>query len=81
MKIFYKARAAANGGRSGLSSLDDGSLSIGLAAPGCGKEGANPEQLFAPGYAACFDNAIKHVAGQMKLPLTAIDVRLHLSIA
>jgi osmotically inducible protein OsmC len=39
--------------------------------PGTGKVGANPEQLFALGYAACFDNALKHLAGLQKLPLAA----------
>ena len=62
MKIFYKTRATASGGRSGTTALDDGSLSIELAPPGSGKAGANPEQLFALGYAACFGNAIKYLA-------------------
>ena len=71
MKIFYKTRATANGGRSGRTSLDDGSLTLDLAVPGGDKAGANPEQLFALGYAACFDNALKHIAGLQKLPLAA----------
>jgi osmotically inducible protein OsmC len=69
MKIFYKTRATATGGRSGHAALDDGSLAFDLAAPGTGQSGANPEQLFAIGYAACFDNAIKHVAEKEKLAL------------
>lgn len=69
MKIFYKARATAIGGRTGHAALDDGSLAFDLAAPGTGKLGVNPEQLFAIGYAACFDNAIKHVAEKQKLSL------------
>ena len=71
MKIFYKTRATANGGRTGTTTLDDGSLNIELAMPGSGKPGANPEQLFALGYAACFDNALKHLAGLQKLPLAS----------
>ncbi|MBQ1782024.1 MAG: organic hydroperoxide resistance protein [Gammaproteobacteria bacterium] len=71
MKILYKTRATAIGGRSGNTMLDDGSLSLDLAMPGTGKAGANPEQLFALGYAACFDNALKHVAERMKLPLAS----------
>ncbi|MBS1208343.1 MAG: hypothetical protein H6R19_741 [Proteobacteria bacterium] len=71
MKIFYKTRATASGGRSGATSLDDGSLTIELAMPGSGKTGANPEQLFALGYAACFDNALKHIATSTKLPLAS----------
>lgn len=71
MKIFYKTRATANGGRTGATALDDGSLRIELAMPGSGKIGANPEQLFALGYAACFDNALKHLASLQKLPLAS----------
>lgn len=65
MKIFYKTRAT--GGRSGSTALDDGSLALELATPGSGKAGVNPEQLFALGYAACFDNALKYVITQQRL--------------
>jgi|SRR5579859_5523667 len=58
MKMIYKTRATASGGRSGRSALDDGSLALDMAVPGSGKPGANPEQLFSIGYAACFDNAL-----------------------
>ncbi|MBC9247398.1 organic hydroperoxide resistance protein [Paracoccus sp. 11-3] len=67
MKIFYKTRATATGGRSGHAELDDGSLGFDLAQPGSDKTGTNPEQLFALGYAACFDSALSMVAKQMKL--------------
>ena len=70
MKIFYKTRATATGGRAGRTALDDGGLALDLAVPGSGKPGANPEQLFALGYAACFDNALVGVAKQMNLPIT-----------
>ncbi|WP_242915582.1 MULTISPECIES: organic hydroperoxide resistance protein [Brevundimonas] len=71
MKIFYKTRATATGGRSGHTALDDGGLSFDLARPGTGEVGANPEQLFALGYAACFDSALSMIAGQMKLEVTS----------
>ena len=35
--------------------------------PGSGKAGVNPEQLFAMGYAACFDNALPVAAKQLGL--------------
>ena len=70
MKIFYKTRATATGGRSGRTALDDGSLALDLATPGSGKTGANPEQLFAMGYAACFDNALPVAAKQLGLAPT-----------
>ena len=71
MKIFYKTRATATGGRSGHTALDDGGLAFDLARPGTGDVGANPEQLFALGYAACFDSALSMVAGQMRLEVTS----------
>ena len=67
MKIFYKTRATATGGRAGRTALDDGSLGFDLALPGSNKAGANPEQLFALGYAACFDNALPVAAKQLQL--------------
>ena len=66
MKIIYTTRATATGGRSGRAQLDDGSLGFDLAMPGSGKAGANPEQLFAIGYAACFDSALALTAQRMK---------------
>lgn len=71
MKIFYKTRATATGGRSGHTALDDGSLAFDLARPGTGDTGTNPEQLFALGYAACFDSALSMVAQQMKLQVSS----------
>lgn len=67
MKIFYSTRATATGGRTGRTALDDGTLALDLASPGTDKTGANPEQLFAMGYAACFDSALQGVAQKMKL--------------
>lgn len=71
MKIFYKTRATATGGRSGHTALDDGSHAFDLVRPGTGGSGTNPEQLFALGYAACFDSALSMVAQQMKLQVTS----------
>ena len=34
MKIFYKTRATATGGRAGRTQLDDGTLALDLAVPG-----------------------------------------------
>lgn len=69
MKIFYKTRATSVGGRDGHVSLDDGSFGLDLVSfkNESGKTGANPEQLFAMGYAACFDNALLHIIQQQKL--------------
>ncbi len=67
MTILYTATATASGGRDGAARSDDGVLDVALSTPkglgGPGKAGAtNPEQLFAAGYAACFDSALRFVA-------------------
>lgn len=64
MSHLYKTRVHAHGGRSGAIKSEDGILDMPLALPKelGGKGGAtNPEQLFAAGYAACFENAVIHV--------------------
>lgn len=62
MKIFY--HTSATGGRDGRTQVDDGSIGFDLVGfqNESGKVGTNPEQLFAMGYAACFDSAMNHVA-------------------
>ena len=64
MSYLYTTRVNAYGGRSGTIKSEDGILDMPLAMPTelGGKGGAtNPEQLFAAGYAACFENAVIHV--------------------
>jgi lipoyl-dependent peroxiredoxin len=61
IKPLYTARATATGGRSGHAVSDDGVLDLDLKPPAemGGPGGAtNPEQLFAAGYAACFQSAL-----------------------
>lgn len=74
--MIYSTSAHANGGRQGTTSLDDGSLSLALATPGTADLGHNPEQLFAMGYAACFDNAVKLTAKRLKLPLESSETHV-----
>lgn len=64
MKTLYSTTVTAIGGRNGHVKSEDGILEMSLAMPTSlgGKGGAsNPEQLFAAGYAACFENAVIHV--------------------
>jgi len=72
-KVVYTAHATATGGRNGYAKSSDGALDVKLTAPtemgGSGAEGANPEQLFAAGYAACFIGAMQYVAQQQKIDL------------
>lgn len=64
MSHVYTTKVTAIGGRSGTVRSEDGILDLPLAMPKeLGGEGGatNPEQLFAAGYAACFENAVIHV--------------------
>ncbi|UEM24227.1 organic hydroperoxide resistance protein (plasmid) [Skermanella mucosa] len=73
MNILYRTAATATGGRTGRAATTDGAFSVALVTPkelgGAGGEGANPEQLFASGYAACFLGALKVVAGKRKVKI------------
>lgn len=84
MKAMYTAVATAHGGREGQVESDDGALALTLATPkamgGAGKAGTNPEQLFAAGYAACFQSAMLFVAGQQKIDASGSTVTGHVSI-
>ncbi|MCH8686141.1 organic hydroperoxide resistance protein [Pedomonas mirosovicensis] len=66
MKTLYETRATATGGREGHTETEDGRVAFDLSIPeglgGKGGSGANPEQLFAAGYAACFLSAVKAAA-------------------
>jgi len=77
MKTLYTTEVTAVGGRDGTVESSDGLLKLGLALPkelgGSGKA-TNPEQLFAAGYAACFENAVRYLGRQQKLPLTGAKV-------
>jgi Ohr subfamily peroxiredoxin len=74
VKVLYQTQARATGGRDGHTGTLDGTFEVNLTIPkelgGPGGDGANPEKLFASGYAACFLSALKLVAGQagVKLP-------------
>lgn len=78
MKTLYQTRASATGGRNGHVVSADGVLDLKLAIPremgGPGGALSNPEQLFAAGYAACFDSALAFVAAQHKLKLAGTRV-------
>lgn len=78
MKPLYTAVATATGGREGRAVSSDGVLDVTLALPrelgGSGRPATNPEQLFAAGYAACFENAIRHVARAAKITITESSV-------
>ncbi|SCB37636.1 organic hydroperoxide resistance protein [Rhizobium lusitanum] len=77
MSTLYSTKVTAIGGRSGTVRSEDGVLDLPLALPTTmgGKGGAtNPEQLFAAGYAACFENAVIHVARNRATKVKDTDV-------
>lgn len=78
MKTLYQTQASATGGRNGHVVSADGILDLKLSIPremgGPGEALSNPEQLFAAGYAACFDSALAFVAAQSKIKLAGTRV-------
>lgn len=77
MTTLYTTRATVVGGRDGRARSEDGLLDVQLSMPKAlgGKEtGTNPEQLFAAGYAACFQSAMAHVARTQKIALAGSTV-------
>lgn len=83
MKVLYSTKVTASGGRNGQVKSDDGILDMPLSTPrslGGSKTASNPEQLFAAGYGACFENAVLHIAQLKKVKLegTSITVQVDL---
>ena len=83
-RVLYTAKAHVTGGRAkGHGHTDDGALDVQLRRPvemGGEGGGTNPEQLFAVGYAACFEGALGVAARRERLEVddVAIDSRVSL---
>lgn len=83
-KILYTAAAHVTGGRiEGHGRTSDGALEVDIRIPpelGGPGGGTNPEQLFAIGFASCFESAMGAVARRMKIEPqdVAIDSRVNL---
>jgi osmotically inducible protein OsmC len=83
-KVLYTARAHVTGGRAqGHGETSGGELKLELRMPpemGGEGGGTNPEELFAVGFAACFEGALGVVARRQKLEAgdVAIDSRVML---
>jgi osmotically inducible protein OsmC len=81
---IYTAHAHVTGGRAdGHGTTSDGALEVELHRPkemGGEGNGTNPEQLFAVGYAACFESALGAVARRQKVEVgdVAIDASVSL---
>ena len=69
-KVIYTAKVHTTGGReNGAAHSTDGNLDVKLGVPGTHRPGTNPEQLFAAGWSACFESAIKLAAQKKKIAL------------
>jgi lipoyl-dependent peroxiredoxin len=83
-KVLYTAEASVQGGRAeGHGKTNDGQLEVTLRLPkemGGDGDGTNPEELFAVGYAACFEGALGTVGRREKVELgdASIDSKVSL---
>ena len=77
-EILYTAEATVTGGRQGYARTSDGRIDVDLDVPkelgGSGGPGTNPEQLFAIGYAACFQSTLLRFAAGRRLDLNGSRV-------
>ena len=76
-KILYTAHAHVTGGRDGHGRTSDGELDVKLRRPkemGGEGGGTNPEELFAVGYAACFESALAGVARRRHIDAGEVSI-------
>jgi lipoyl-dependent peroxiredoxin len=78
IEVLYTAEATVTGGREGHGRTSDGRLDVDFDVPsemgGTGGPGTNPEQLFAAGFAACFQSSMLRYAFGRKLDLSGSRV-------
>lgn len=67
MKKLYETAMINHGGREGSVEAPNGSMHMKITPPGIHAEGTNPEQLFAAGYASCFNGALQHMVKEAGL--------------
>ena len=83
-KTVYTAQAHVTGGRDqGHGATGDGALDVQLRTPvemGGDGGGTNPEQLFAVGYAACFEGALGVVGRREHTDLGIVSIDSEVSL-
>jgi osmotically inducible protein OsmC len=83
-KSLYTASAHVTGGReNGHGVTSDGTLDLHLRTPvemGGDGGGTNPEQLFAVGYAACFEGALGVVGRRERVDLGEVAIDSEVSL-
>ena len=83
-RVLYTAEATVTGGRaSGHGRTNDGALEVQLRSPkemGGEGGGTNPEQLFAVGYAACFESALGVVGRRERVEVGDVSIDSRVSL-
>jgi Ohr subfamily peroxiredoxin len=83
-KPIYTAEATVTGGRAnGHGRTSDGELDVQLRLPqemGGEEHGTNPEELFAVGYAACFEGAIGVVGRRERAEVGDVSIDSKVSL-
>ncbi len=83
-KALYTAHATVTGGRmNGHGITSGGALELDLRLPkelGGEGDGTNPEELFAVGYAACFESALATVARRSKQEVGDVSIDSRVSL-
>ncbi|MDQ1096840.1 MULTISPECIES: organic hydroperoxide resistance protein [Chryseobacterium] len=84
MKALYTTKVTATGGRNGRVKSENGVLDTEVKMPkalgGANDDYANPEMLFAAGYAACFDSALNRVISLSKTQTGETSVTAQVSL-
>ena len=83
-KVIYTTGAKVTGGRDeGQATTASGSLELDIRVPeevGGPGGGTNPEELFAIGYAACFNSALKTAGRRLKIEADDAEVVSEVSL-
>ena len=83
-KPIYTAEATVTGGRAnGHGRTPGGELDVALRLPkelGGENDGTNPEQLFAVGYAACFEGAIGVIGRRERAEVGDVSIESRVSL-
>ena len=83
-RVLYTAEATVTGGRTkGHGRTNDGVLDVQLRSPkevGGEGRGTNPEQLFAVGFAACFESALGVVGRRERVEVGDVSIDSRVSL-
>jgi Ohr subfamily peroxiredoxin len=83
-RVLYTAKATVTGGRAnGHGRTDDGTFDVQLRTPkemGGEGGGTNPEQLFAVGFAACFESSVGAVGRRERVEVGDVSIDSRVSL-